>query len=99
MGLSTSIFTTLYMGIFAPHVIPFLAFLSIVPAAVVVLAVPFHNYVPFVQRSELESEHTYFSTCAHAEPVSLLLYTKLSDAYYTEMRQFICNSRQSFLNW
>ena len=28
------------------------------------LALPFLNHVPFVQKSELESEHTYFSTSA-----------------------------------
>ena len=40
----------------------FLVFLCIAPAAVIFLAMPFLNHVPFVQLSELESEHTYFST-------------------------------------
>ena len=64
VGLSASVFSTLYLGLFASHVVRFLAFLCLAPAAVALAALPFLNCVPFVQCSELESEHTYFSTCA-----------------------------------
>jgi len=42
----------------------YLLFLAAAPVAVWLLALPFLNHVPFVQKSELESEQTYFSTSA-----------------------------------
>ena len=40
----------------------YLLFLAAAPVVVWCAALPFLNHVPFVQKSELESEHTYFST-------------------------------------
>ena len=42
----------------------YLLFLAAAPVAVWLVALPFLNHVPFVQKSELESEHAYFSTSA-----------------------------------
>ena len=42
----------------------YLLFLAAAPVLVWLAALPFLNHVPFVQKSELESEHTYFSTSA-----------------------------------
>ena len=46
VGLSGSIFTTVYIGAFKPHVLTFLLFLAIGPPLVGLVAVLFVNYVP-----------------------------------------------------
>lgn len=52
VGLSASIYTTMYYAFFAPNSVAFLPFLAIAPAAIMLLATPFVNIVPFVQQLE-----------------------------------------------
>ena len=51
-GLSASIWTALYVGLFQPHAIDFLLFLAFVPAALTLVGLCFVNAVPFEQASE-----------------------------------------------
>ncbi|KAK9815489.1 hypothetical protein WJX72_004521 [[Myrmecia] bisecta] len=62
VGLSASVFTTLYVAFFQPDAVRFLVFLAVAPAAVGLAALPFINYVPFIQSSELESEQQHFNS-------------------------------------
>ncbi|PSC71180.1 MFS general substrate transporter isoform B [Micractinium conductrix] len=54
IGLSGSLFASVYSGVFAPARAPFLLFLGLGPLAVGLLALPFLNTCTFVQVSELE---------------------------------------------
>lgn len=53
LGVSASIATTVYSGVFAPRGLDFLAFLAFLPAALGLLALPLLNHVPHVEESEL----------------------------------------------
>lgn len=55
-GLSSSLYATMYAGLIQPLGGPaeFLLLLALGPAAAVFAALPFVNYVPFVQKSELK---------------------------------------------
>lgn len=46
MGLSGSLFTSVYTGVFKPHVLSFLRFLAIGPPLIGLVAVLFVNHVP-----------------------------------------------------
>ena len=46
VGLSGSVFTTVYIGAFKPHVLTFLRFLSIGPPLLGLAALLFVNHVP-----------------------------------------------------
>jgi MFS family permease len=61
VGLSASIYSAAYIGAFQPRIDNFLLFLAITPATVGLLAVPLMNYVPYIQRSELEGGFHVFS--------------------------------------
>ncbi|KAG7673357.1 hypothetical protein Ndes2526B_g03202 [Nannochloris sp. 'desiccata'] len=61
VGLSASIYSAAYLGVFQPRIDHFLLFLAIAPATIGLLAVPLMNYVPYVQRSELEGGYRVFS--------------------------------------
>ena len=51
-GLSASIWTALYVGLFQPNAIDFLLFLAWAPAAMTVFGLCFVNAVPFEQAGE-----------------------------------------------
>ena len=61
VGLSASIYSAVYLGAFQPRIDTFLLFLAMTPATIGLLAVPLMNYVPYVQRSELEGGYRVFS--------------------------------------
>ena len=67
----------MYMGAFAPHAVHFLLFLAIAPTLVVLLATPFINHVPFVQRSELASEQQFFAKGGSAARCGLYICLRL----------------------
>ena len=46
VGLSGSVFTTVYMGAFKPHMLRFLLFLAAAPPVIGALALAFVNLVP-----------------------------------------------------
>ncbi|KAK9836313.1 hypothetical protein WJX81_004629 [Elliptochloris bilobata] len=52
LGLSASIWTALYVGLFQPHAIDFLLFLAFAPAVLTLVGLFFINFVPFVQANE-----------------------------------------------
>ena len=54
VGLSSSLYTLVYIAAFQPHIHNYLLFLAIAPAAVGIVCLPLMNNVPYVQRSELE---------------------------------------------
>ena len=55
LGLGAPFYTSLYLGLIAPRVADFLLLLAVLPLALGLLAMPFFNHVPFVERSELEA--------------------------------------------
>lgn len=62
VGLSSAVYAAAYTGIFTPRADRFLLFLAIVPTVVGVFCTIFINFVPFVQRSEIDMEQTFFTT-------------------------------------
>ncbi|KAL4437504.1 hypothetical protein ABPG77_003485 [Micractinium sp. CCAP 211/92] len=62
IGLSGSLFASVYSGVFAPARTPFLLFLALAPAAVGLLALPLINTCTFVQVCELETGQHVFTT-------------------------------------
>lgn len=48
LGLSGSLFTSVYTGVFKPHVLSFLLFLAVGPPLIGVVAVLFVNHVPLI---------------------------------------------------
>lgn len=53
-GLSASVFTAIYLGVFAPHAKPFLLFMAVAPAVIDLVGTLFVGHVPFIQHSELK---------------------------------------------
>eukprot|EP00884_Botryococcus_braunii_P017132 jgi/Botrbrau1/4101/Bobra.152_3s0049.1 len=62
VGLSASVFTSIYVGFFQPDALDFLLFLAVAPALVNLLCLPFINRVPFPQASEHDSQQHFLST-------------------------------------
>ena len=61
VGLSSSLYTAAYIGAFQPHIDNFILFLAIVPASVGLICLPMVNYVPYVQKSEIEGGYRVLS--------------------------------------
>ncbi|KAK9856767.1 hypothetical protein WJX84_006938 [Apatococcus fuscideae] len=60
LGLSASICTTIYVGLFKPDQQAFLLFLALFPAALGSLALPLVNHVPFEEQSQSPAFHQGF---------------------------------------
>ncbi|KAL3138776.1 hypothetical protein ABBQ32_005620 [Trebouxia sp. C0010 RCD-2024] len=56
VGLSASVYTSIYMGFEEPNAIRFLLYLAFIPALVGLCSLPFVNFVPYTQKSEMCSE-------------------------------------------
>ncbi|KAK9862055.1 hypothetical protein WJX84_008210 [Apatococcus fuscideae] len=61
LGLSASICTTIYIGLFKPDQQSFLLFLALFPAALALLSLPFVNQVPFEEQSQSPAMHKGFT--------------------------------------
>ena len=68
LGLSASIATTIYGGLFAPKGLDFLLFLALAPPALGLLVVPLINFVPHVEESEVAHEHKRLTTGTTSPP-------------------------------
>jgi MFS family permease len=62
VGLSASVYTAAYSGLFQPRADHFILFLAVVPSLVSLVGLLFINHVPFIQRSEIDREQSIFST-------------------------------------
>ena len=62
VGLSASLYTSVFVNLFEPHQIDkFLFFLAFAPTLSGLLSLPLFNYVSYVQKSELEGGYRVFS--------------------------------------
>jgi hypothetical protein len=62
LGVSASLASSIYVASFQPDGLGFLLFVALLPVAIGVATVPFMNYVPYVETSEVEAGHKYLST-------------------------------------
>jgi hypothetical protein len=62
LGLSSSIYTTVYITLFEPDTVQFLLMLALVPSILSILLSFGLNYVPFVEASEGLHSTSWFST-------------------------------------
>lgn len=54
VGLSASVYTALYLGVFEPDARRFILFLAFAPSVVYWLGAPLIGHVPYIQHSELK---------------------------------------------
>lgn len=59
LGLSASLYTTIYMSFAAPDALRFILVLAIVPPVVTLFAAPGLNFVPFVQVEPHTKSHAF----------------------------------------
>ena len=64
LGVSASLASSIYVASFQPDGLGFLLFVALLPVAIGIATVPFMNYVPYVETSEVEAGHKYLSTGA-----------------------------------
>ena len=62
LGLSASIYTSVYIAAFEPDAVSFLLMLAIVPPVLCMILALFINYVPFVEASEELHTDSWLST-------------------------------------
>lgn len=63
LGLSASVYTTIYFAFFEPHSIRFLLVLAIGPSAIALTFMIFLNHVPYIQvepHTKVDALHTPF---------------------------------------
>lgn len=62
VGLSASVYTSIYVGFEEPDAITYLLYLAFIPAIVVMCSIPFVNFVPYTQKSELSTRPQFCTT-------------------------------------
>ncbi|DBA71966.1 TPA: hypothetical protein ACH3X2_010713 [Trebouxia sp. C0005] len=62
VGLSASVYTSIYVGFEEPDAITYLLYLAFIPAIVVMCSIPFVNFVPYTQKSELATRPQFCTT-------------------------------------
>ncbi|DBA83628.1 hypothetical protein WJX77_000101 [Trebouxia sp. C0004] len=62
VGLSASVYTSIYVGFEEPDAITYLLYLAFIPAIVVMCSIPFINFVPYTQKSELSTQPQFCTT-------------------------------------